>query len=336
MTAHELKRPTQRWLTLGYAVAIAALIINAVFTVWSLNTVRTTWDTLVADREYLRGIDKVLSDLKDAETGQRGYLLTGDDRYLEPYTNSHTLVPAAIDRLRALAGDDANRQQHLKAVEDASAAKLAELEQTISVRRQDGVEAALAIVKSDRGKEAMDRIVAELTALRAEEDAKRAPLRSRLQAAINRTVVAFAFASTVALGLLVVHLLSERHRRQLRRDAAWLSTTLRSIGDAVNGGSLQTSTSPFTLPTHCHNPFGRHGSKSPFRSIACCEVVTPPASAHSLIGGLLSPRRNSRARRSSDSPAFNNPSGFFSSSALRRARDRPSAILAFTSVAFGS
>ena len=80
----------------------------------------------------------------------------------------------------------------------------------------------------------MDRVRDELAAMRAEEDATRAPLRGRLQAAITRTMFTFTLASALALALLFgVHLLSERNRNQLRRHAAWLSTTLRSIGDAV-------------------------------------------------------------------------------------------------------
>ena len=96
------------------------------------------------------------------------------ERYLEPYTRSHAVILAEIDRLRSLAGDNPSRQGHLDAVAEASAAKLAELEKVIAVRRQDGLEAAIAEVKTDRGKEAMDRLGGELSAMRAEEDATRA------------------------------------------------------------------------------------------------------------------------------------------------------------------
>src|SRR5580693_1760305 len=115
-----------RRLAIGYVVAIAALIINAAFTFWNLSTVRATWDTLASGREFVRGIDSTLSELRDAEAGQRGYLLTGDESYLVPYTRSHADILTSIDRLRTLAGDNAGRQRHLNAVAEASAAKLAE------------------------------------------------------------------------------------------------------------------------------------------------------------------------------------------------------------------
>ncbi len=234
MNPNSTSWPSPRWLAIGYAVAIAALTINALFTFWNLSTVRTTWDSLAGDRDFVRGIDKVLSDLKDAESGQRGYLLTGDERYLELYERSHALIPDSVKNLSLLAGDNRSRQAHLNAVAQASDAKLVELEETIALRRQNRLEAAIAVIKTDRGKEAMDRVRGELTALRAEENATRDARRARLQAAIARTIGTFAFASVLAMALLFgVHALSERNRDQLRRDAAWLSTTLRSIGDAV-------------------------------------------------------------------------------------------------------
>jgi PAS domain S-box-containing protein len=226
--------PAPRKFAIGYSVAIAALLFNAIFTFWNLSLIRTTWDTLMAGREFVRGIDDVLSNLKDAETGQRGYLLTGDDRYLEPYTRSQGVVLDLIERLRSLAGETGSRREHLDIVAAAAATKLAELEETISLRRGPGLEAAIAVVRTDRGKEAMDRLRGELASMRAEEDANRASLRGQLQTALIRTLITFTFASAIALGLLfAVHLLSERSRGELRRHAAWLSTTLRSIGDAV-------------------------------------------------------------------------------------------------------
>ncbi len=58
--------PTPRKLAIGYTLAIATLVINAVFTFWNLNTIRATWDTLAGGRDFVRGIDDVLSNLRDA------------------------------------------------------------------------------------------------------------------------------------------------------------------------------------------------------------------------------------------------------------------------------
>jgi PAS domain S-box-containing protein len=228
------KWPPQRKLATGYAVAMAVLIIDLTLTFWNLNSIGTTWDALALSHDVVVGMDDVLSNLQDAETGQRGYLLTGDERYLEPYTKSHAVVTASIDRLRSLVASDGIRREQLNELAEATSAKLAELEQTIKLRRESGLDAALAVVKTDRGRAYMDQVRNEIAAMGAGENATRVRLRDALQAALRGTTLTFALTSLLALVLLFgIHLLSERSREQLRQHAAWLSTTLRSMGDAV-------------------------------------------------------------------------------------------------------
>jgi PAS domain S-box-containing protein len=234
MSPDDTNWPLPRRLAIGYAIAIAALIVNAVFTFANLNSIRHTWDTLQGGRDFVRGIDDVLSNLRDAESGQRDYLLTGEESFLEPFTRSNALLDSAIARLRSQAGEDQTRLGHLKRVADASDTKLRELAETTAIRRDKGLEAAIAAIQTRQGKDAMDHVRAELAAMRADENITRAILRQRLQTAIGRTTVTFTLASSLALALLFgVHLLSERSRLDLRRHVTWLSTTLRSIGDGV-------------------------------------------------------------------------------------------------------
>ena len=227
--------PRPRKLATAYAVALAVLFIDLIVTFWNLNSIGNTWDDLESSHEIVAGLNDLLSNMRDAETGQRGYLLTGDERYLEPYTSSHSVVAASIARLRSLVTyDDVVARQHLDAVAEAISAKLAELEETIKLRRDRGLDAALAVVKTDRGRAHMDRLRAEIAAIRAEENATRVRLKHALQAAQRGTTLTFTLTSLLALVLLLsVHYLSARSREQLQRHAAWLSTTLRSMGDAV-------------------------------------------------------------------------------------------------------
>jgi PAS domain S-box-containing protein len=234
MSPDSTKWPPQRNLATGYIVAIAVLILDLLTTFWNLNSISRTWDALALSHDVVVRLDDVLSNLRDAETGQRGYLLTGDERYLEPYTKSHAVVTTSIDRLRSLVANNGVQREHLKTVAEATSAKLSELEQTIKLRRESGLDAALSVVKTDRGRASMDQVRSELAAMGAEENATRVRLRDGLQASLKGTTLTFTLTSVLALVLLFgIHILSERSRGQLKRHAAWLSTTLRSVGDAV-------------------------------------------------------------------------------------------------------
>ena len=84
--------------------------------------------------------------LDDAETGQRGYLLTGEPKYRTPYEDARAAIPRQLDRVRALMADD--QKATVAALSDAVPAKLAELQQTIDLHNAGKQDEALALVKS--------------------------------------------------------------------------------------------------------------------------------------------------------------------------------------------
>ena len=108
--------------------------------------------------EVLNGLDEVLSGMKDAETGQRGYVITGEGRYLEPYQGARDVVDQKLKYLRELIADNPIQQQRLTAMEPLIAGKFAELQVTIDLRRTKGFAAAAQEVLTDRGKNEMDSI----------------------------------------------------------------------------------------------------------------------------------------------------------------------------------
>src|SRR5882757_11124927 len=81
--------------------------------------------------EVLNGLDEVLSAMKDAETGQRGYIITGEARYLEPYQGARDAVDQKLKHLQELTSDNPNKQQRLTAIEPLVASKFGELQETI-------------------------------------------------------------------------------------------------------------------------------------------------------------------------------------------------------------
>ena len=166
--------------------------------------------------------------------GSEVFCLTGDERYLEPYAKSHAVILSEIEHLRVAAGAIATRQQRLGVVAEAAAAKLSELARTITIRKKDGLEAAIEIVRTGRGKDAMDVVRDQLTA-----PAPRKTPPGHLSDSTWRRPSPGQFLPSPSPPfwrsrlLFGVHIVSERSRSQLGRHASWLSTTLASIGDAV-------------------------------------------------------------------------------------------------------
>lgn len=100
----------------------------------------------------------LLSHVQDAETGQRGYVMTGQERYLEPYTAGVGQTKGSLQRVRQLTADNPNQQRRLDAIEQLIGQKFDELNETIELRRNKGLDAALKVVLTDRGKTVMDQI----------------------------------------------------------------------------------------------------------------------------------------------------------------------------------
>ena len=149
----------------GFAVGMAIIVAIGVSAYVSTQRLLEANRWVTHTHEVIEGLEHVLSVLKDAETGQRGFVLTGEERYLEPYNAADGQVQHDIDALVALTRDNAAQQESLRQVRKLADAKLAELRETIQLRRKSGLEAALPVILTDRGKKIMDDlrgVVAEM------------------------------------------------------------------------------------------------------------------------------------------------------------------------------
>lgn len=161
---------------LGFASAIL-VGINALAYL-NLNKHKETYRRLIHTREAIETLEEVSSELKDAETGQRGYLITGQERYLKPYLVALEKIEPEVQALRKQIEANPNQRQRLDTLDSLIAEKLAELDQTIYLRREKGFEAARQVVLTNRGKQAMDEIRRVIQEMEEEE-------RERLQESVR-------------------------------------------------------------------------------------------------------------------------------------------------------
>ena len=228
-------------VSIGFWIALVTIVVNAVVVFASFRTIIGSNRWVEHTRQVIAEGEHVLSVLKDAETGQRGYLLTGRDEYLEPYRAARAEIDTALDKLRSLTSDNPAQKPRIADLQLTAADKLAELEQTLSLRRERGMEAALEVVNTDRGKRLMDRARAVVSDVQDEERRLLDDRTAASQAAVRRAVVAFGV--TTGAGLLLLLVASSFVRREafarqraaeaILQERSWLSTTLTSIGDAV-------------------------------------------------------------------------------------------------------
>jgi PAS domain S-box-containing protein len=221
------------------------VVLLGVVATYFLGSIAITANHEVArDHARIERFSDTLSVMKDAETGQRGYLLTGDETYLVPYERALAEIKTDLQHLQriaeksngeALAPDDAAGLTRL--IDE----KLDELRRTIALRRTHGLDAALAVVNTDRGKHLMDVIRDKIGAMISHEDSALVASAARAESLEYYRDIIFALMAVLILAILgwaYRQIRAEMERRETaaretQRQKELFEVTLASIGDAV-------------------------------------------------------------------------------------------------------
>ena len=159
--------------------------------------------------------------LQDAEIGQRGYLLTGDRVYLEPYDGALDGVAKAMDDLAAGVSDNSRQDGNVAVLRSMISQKMSELRQSVAQRAEGNSDGALAIMRTGQGKMLMDGVRDSLKNMRAEESRKLAERVSEARIVDRRMeLIVFVLAVITAIfAVLAVRATSRRARSaELTRD----------------------------------------------------------------------------------------------------------------------
>jgi PAS domain S-box-containing protein len=221
------------------SVVLGALILSSVVLV-SVVTARFVQknDQVRRSMRVIDDLDLLLSTIKDAETGQRGFLLTGDDSYLEPYRAALGALDGKLAQLAQLLEAEPSQRERLASLDSLVSRKREELEESLQVRRRGTAADALAVVATGRGLRLMDTIRATTATMRAEEVARR-ELHAASVARYARALYAGVAVILVAgLGLVVVGFLSMRRELRVRQAEG---RSLRSSRDALAAQVTETS-----------------------------------------------------------------------------------------------
>jgi len=197
-------------------VSAAAILVVGIAGLVSAKRASDVSALAMRTRGQIDLIEAVETRTTDAETAQRGYLLTGEGRYLEPYQNAHEDVRAALSQLREATRDNPSAQRRLDILGPLVDGKFAELDSSIALHDHGQAVAALQLVRSGLGEQYMNQIRSLTGAMDAENqrllDAQRNA--SVAQQRVTRIVIAVGTLLACALSIVTIASLAEAAREQ--------------------------------------------------------------------------------------------------------------------------
>lgn len=229
------KSRVEAWTAVGLVATLLFFLVSGLVAYFNIQVIRENNAKIRHTHSVLIALDELLSTTQDAETGQRGYLLTGDVRYLEPYQSAVAGVASRLDAVAALIDDNPTQQKNVAQLKRRIDAKLAELGETIELRRTSGSDAALAVVSTNRGKAEMDAIRDGLDVMRMEERRLRELHVAEMERAYAVAVVSSLLTALLgaALTLAVFGLIRRASRIRARQE--WLQSGQVGLSAAMMG-----------------------------------------------------------------------------------------------------
>jgi PAS domain S-box-containing protein len=230
-----------------FAITALVVIVSILLTYAFGNRVLEAHAREQLRRDGITRLEQLESIVKDAETGQRGFIITGDESYLRPFNEASERLPGELEKLQGFPWIDINPDE-IGRIGQLIQQKMGELRSTIEKRRSGGFAAVVPIIRAGSGKELMDNLRAEVARLKERQlsalgaDAKMSDRTTR-----TRTLV-FLFSGVLNIAIFgwayrriteIFHqrdvALRESSRRgfELQQQKDLLNVTLTSIGDCV-------------------------------------------------------------------------------------------------------
>jgi PAS domain S-box-containing protein len=236
-----MKWSTEKKIAVGIALVLAVLVINALISYRATRRLIDNNQWVTHTHEVLTELEATLSTVKDAETGQRGYLITGEDAYLEPYQNALAEIDGHLLSLKQLTADNEVQQARLTGLEQLVADRLATLKAGIEMKKRGDTESARQYILSGVGKRQMDSLRQLVAEMEGEENDLLKVRAAESQVSSRDAILTFLLASLIACALVfivayvVMRDLAVRKRAAelLHQQRQWLRVTLSSIGDGV-------------------------------------------------------------------------------------------------------
>jgi PAS domain S-box-containing protein len=237
-SASPMMNKFDRSLRLGYGFSIFILLMVGLVSWLTLNSLLKSNRAVAHSGEVMQKLEQLLSTMKDAETGQRGYLLTGQAKFLEPYNGAYKQAGDLGRQLQALTADNAGQQANVAAIRSILQQRLDILQKLIDKKRQG---LAVAPADLDASKAAMDGFRA---AIAKTEQAERVLLQERSSTLERYSSLAPTFillALLVTLGIAAYSYLNVirdyRDKEKLRRELVQSEEETQALNEELTAAN---------------------------------------------------------------------------------------------------
>ncbi len=243
------RRPAPGWtvgrlLTLGFLVAVLTLLVVGGSAYFQIRQLVADQVAVSRANAVSSQIDLVLSTVKDAETGQRGFVITGRETYAQPYQQAVTELSAEMAALRRATAADPRQAALVQQLDVAIQEKMAELAQTLELRRDQGFTAAQKIVMTDRGAQTMTVIRGLIAQCQAEQAGLVQDRLAISRHSVTRTKAVIVFGSlagALLIGFTAVWVtrMITRPVRRVARAAARVAATAPAEGPSPSESEVE-------------------------------------------------------------------------------------------------
>jgi PAS domain S-box-containing protein len=243
-------------LSLGGAVLLVGLAVVA--TLWAYEQITPAAEARQHSYAVINQANNLLFELRDAETGQRGYSLTGNEAFLQPYLEVRDTVAGHLTALRALTVDAAS-QQHLQALQPLIEERMAALARIVEARRNQDMTTVLALVEGGEGQRLMDSIRAEMKVFVQIQEEALVGREAQFQTSMRRLLglLAASCVLTLLLTVLFAFVLYRENQHRLNalvhRETVHLLARETAANQQLHQASLASQVSEEKLAVTLHS-----------------------------------------------------------------------------------
>ena len=241
-------------IAVGFVLSFVLMATIGVVAYRSINTLAHTSQVVSHTHLVLGRIADVFNVLQDAEIGGRGYIITGDERFLEPYQNSETKIVAVVNDLRLLIADNPAQQKRIAQAEPIIAAKMSLTKRQIEMRKASDIEAVTKLVQTGEGQKLMDDLRRIFGEMEQEERNLLQQRAAEVEAAVSSSTVSITLGTLLCLlivsaaGLIITRSLTSQIGATVQHMQS-ASSELQVASNQQTMGSREQSTAMKEITT---------------------------------------------------------------------------------------